>query len=92
MHDTDFSSPLPRYEFQGVLSDVWLPIKVPKVSPQYQLIKQKGLPCDSDFLILIQLTYGHEAKNVFLEDFRMGGMCSLSSVCQIPVYSNPLLS
>ena len=30
-HDTDFSSPLPRYEFQGVLSDVWLPIEVPKV-------------------------------------------------------------
>ena len=22
----------------------------------------------------------------------MGGMCSLSSVCQIPVYSNPFLS
>ena len=31
VHDTDFSSPLPRYEFEGYLTDVWLPIKVPKV-------------------------------------------------------------
>ena len=36
-HDTDFSSPLPRYEFQGVVSDVWLPIKVPKVSSESTL-------------------------------------------------------
>ena len=37
-HDTDFSSPLPRYEFQGVVSDVWLPIEVPKVRLQYYLL------------------------------------------------------
>lgn len=30
-HDTDFSSPLPRFEFDGQLNDVWLPISVPKV-------------------------------------------------------------
>ena len=30
-HDTDFSSPLPRFEFQTERSDVWIPITVPKV-------------------------------------------------------------
>jgi hypothetical protein len=29
-HDTDFSSPLPRFEFQTERSDVWIPITVPK--------------------------------------------------------------
>lgn len=32
VHDTDFSSPLPRYEFQSVRSDVWIPVSVPKVA------------------------------------------------------------
>ena len=31
-HDTDFSSPLARFEFQGQLNEVWMPISVPKVS------------------------------------------------------------
>ncbi|XP_062515696.1 uncharacterized protein LOC134191133 isoform X2 [Corticium candelabrum] len=30
VHDTDFSSPLPRFEFQTVRSDVWAPISIPK--------------------------------------------------------------
>ena len=31
VHDTDFSSPLPRFEFQGNLNEVWMQITVPKV-------------------------------------------------------------
>lgn len=53
-HDTDFSSPLPRYEFQGVVSDVWLPIKVPKVSSQSknQIILDTCINCNDLFSIL----------------------------------------
>ena len=34
-HDTDFSSPLPRFEFQNVRSDVWIPISIPKVTQMH---------------------------------------------------------
>ncbi|XP_028512493.1 peroxinectin A, partial [Exaiptasia diaphana] len=29
-HDIDFSSPLPRFEFESTLNSVWMPISVPK--------------------------------------------------------------
>eukprot|EP00794_Sanderia_malayensis_P020124 gene20124-22096_t len=41
-HDLDFSSPLPRFEFQGHLNEVWMQITVPKGDPHFDQDKVGG--------------------------------------------------
>lgn len=51
-HDTDFSSPLPRYEFEGQLTDVWLPIKVPKGDVHFDPLNKGNI-----YLPFVRSTY-----------------------------------
>lgn len=51
-HDTDFSSPLPRYEFEGFLTNVWLPIKVPKGDVHFDPLNKGNI-----YLPFVRSTY-----------------------------------
>ncbi|XP_031572884.1 uncharacterized protein LOC116306893 [Actinia tenebrosa] len=51
-HDTDFSSPLPRFEFDGQLNDVWLPISVPKGDVHFDQ-RDKG----TEYLSFVRSTF-----------------------------------
>ncbi|KAK3733354.1 hypothetical protein QZH41_013682 [Actinostola sp. cb2023] len=51
-HDTDFSSPLPRFEFEWRLNSVWMPISVPKGDVHFDK-RDKG----TEYLSFVRSTF-----------------------------------
>jgi hypothetical protein len=59
-HDTDFSSPLPRYEFQTRSNDVWIPISVPKFDIHFD-----PYGTGNQYLPFIRSTYDRDCTGRF---------------------------